>query len=102
MARHPYATNYDERKMVPFFLAVLAVFTAFGFASLSHRIHWELPSSVDAPGTMAIYGIYYWLFKKFCWKWKWLRTVGIVSTPILEGSWEGKVQTSYTEGAPIH
>lgn len=102
MPRHPYATNSDERKTIPFFLALLAVFTTFGLISFSHWIHWEPPSSVDAPGTMAIYGIYYWLFKKFCWKWRWLRTVGIVSTPILEGTWAGTVQTSYAEGAPMH
>jgi len=102
MARHPYATNSDERKMVPFFLAVLAVFTTFALTALFATFHWTPPASVDVTSTMAIYGVYYWLFKKFCWKWKWLRSVGIVSTPIIEGTWVGTVKTSHAEGAPRH
>ena len=50
---------------------------------------------------MLLYGVYYWLFKTFCWRWKWLSTVNIISTPILEGSWVGKAQTSYVQDAPV-
>jgi hypothetical protein len=43
---------------------------------------------------MMLYGLYHLLFKKFCWKWEWLRTVGIIATPILEGCWVGHVKTA--------
>jgi hypothetical protein len=55
---------------------------------------------INAPGTMALYGVYYWLFKKFFWKWKWLRTVGLIETPILEGTWEGELQTNHPGHEP--
>jgi hypothetical protein len=90
--RHPYSTNSEERKIVPGGLAVLALFTSFAITGLFHIFKLEPPPQVDVTSVLALYGLYYWLFKKFWWKWQWLRTVGIVSTPILEGSWAGTIQ----------
>ena len=86
--------------MVPFFLAVLAVLTSWALTSLFALIHWSPPLSVDVSSVMLIYGVYYWLFKKFCWRWKVMRSIGAVSTPILEGTWTGTVQTSHPLDAP--
>jgi len=94
MVRHPYSTNSEERKRVPFFLAVLSVLTSFALVEMFSAIHWEPSPYVDVSSTMFIYGVYYWLFKAFFWKWKWLRALGILSTPILEGRWLGQVQTA--------
>jgi len=86
--------------MVPFYLAGLAILTSLGLAGIFARIHWSPPLIVDTSSAMLIYGIYFGIFKKFCWKWKWLRSIDVVSTPILEGTWTGTVQTSFPLEAP--
>lgn len=74
--RHPYSTNSDERKIVPGVLAILALFTSFALTALFDLIHWTPPPQVDVTSVLVLYGLYYWLFKKFCWKWEWLSSVG--------------------------
>lgn len=102
MRRHPYSITSEERKSVPFFLAVLAMFSAFALTAFYDAIHWSPPACVDAPGTLALYGIYYWLFKMYGWRSKLLRRVAVISTPLLEGAWTGTTQTSHEgEAGPV-
>jgi hypothetical protein len=44
---------------------------------------------------MGLYGLLYGFFKRVAWKWGWLRRLGIISTPILEGTWRGTVESDY-------
>jgi hypothetical protein len=93
--RHPYSTNSEERKHVPFYLAILAVVISLGLASLFRKIGWVPPLWVDFSSVMGLYGVLYGFFKGVAWKWGWLRTLVSVSTPILAGTWSGTVQSDY-------
>ncbi len=93
--RHPYSTNSEERKHVPFYLAVLAVVGSLGLASLFRRTGWTPPLWVDFTSVMGLYGVLYGFFKRVAWKWRWLRSIVSVSTPILAGTWSGTVQSDY-------
>ncbi len=52
---------------------------------------------------MFLYGVLYAFFRRIAWKWGWLRQLGVISTPILEGTWSGTVQSDYDgESNPAH
>jgi hypothetical protein len=88
---HPYATDSEDRKLVPFFLAVFAIGGAFGVAALLGAIGIELPWWAPPLDTMTLYGIFYWLFDRFVWRWSPLHNLGIIKTPNLAGKWKGHV-----------
>lgn len=101
--RHPYSTNSTERKQVPLYLAILAVVTSIAMMALFAKIAWTPPAYVDISSVMFVYGFYYGFFKQVGWKWAWLRRLGVISTPILEGTWDGTVQSDYDgENRPAH
>lgn len=93
--RHPYSTNSEERKHVPFYLAVISVFASLGIAALLRWRNLTPPLWLDVSSVMFLYGIFYGFFKRLAWKWKWVRTIASVSTPMLEGEWVGTVQSDY-------
>ncbi len=99
MMRHPYSTNSEERKHVPFYLAILAVLSSLSLAALLHKIEWTPPLWVDFTSVMGLYGLLYGFFKGAAWKWGWLRGLVGVSTPLLSGTWKGTVQNHYDGGA---
>lgn len=92
---HPYATDSDERKIVPLYLAVLALVCAIGLSRLLDLIHW--PGWIDTPATMGMYGLLYEAFRRWCWRIPILHTLRVVKVPILAGRWSGHVATSYDE-----
>jgi SMODS-associating 2TM, beta-strand rich effector domain len=101
--RHPYSTNSTERKDVPSYLAILSVVTSVAMAALFTKIGWTPPAYVDVSSVMFVYGLYYGFFKRVGWKWAWPRTLGLISTPILEGTWSGIVQSDYDgDNRPAH
>ena len=101
--RHPYSTNSEERKHVPFYLAILAVVVSLALAAVFRKIGWTPPLWVDFSSVMFLYGLLYGLFRRVAWKWGWLRQLGVISTPILEGTWSGTVQSDYDgESHPAH
>lgn len=46
---------------------------------------------------MTVFGIIYKLLDEYCWRWKWIRRLGIIKTPDLNGRWKGKLYSSYHE-----
>lgn len=81
--------------MVPFYLAILSVFGSLGLAALLRNVDWTPPLWLDVSSVMFLYGLLYGFFKRVAWKWGWLRRLGVVSTPILDGTWKGTVQSDY-------
>ncbi|MGH9871342.1 MAG: hypothetical protein ACRD9S_02615 [Pyrinomonadaceae bacterium] len=95
---HPYTTDSDERRYVPFVLAVFAVVLALGFSWLLRRISFELPAWFDGPSTMALYGLLYGAFRKRLWKLSVFHRVGFVKVPEVYGQWDGYTQSSFDGG----
>ena len=103
LMRHPYSTNSEERKHVPLYLAILAVVISLALAGLFRWIGWTPPLWVDFSSVMFLYGLIYEVFKRVAWKWGWLRQLGVISTPILEGTWGSTVQSDFnSESRPAH
>jgi hypothetical protein len=89
---HEYSINSQERLHIPFFLAGTSISLAYLLKVIIHP-----PEFVPIPSAFAIYGIFYKLFDKHIWKWKWIRSLGLIQTPNLNGNWIMETTSSKTE-----
>jgi SMODS-associating 2TM, beta-strand rich effector domain len=94
---HPYSTDAPERQYIPFFVAAAAIGAAFlashVFDTYQIRLPWWVSPPID---TMAFYGLFYWLFDRFVWKWGWIHRLQITRIPDLSGVWQGQVNPTET------
>lgn len=96
---HSYTTDSSERKFVPLYIAGASVFVAWGFNRVLGVMHFTLPWWFDAPSVIGFYVLLYSIFNKYLWRWRILRTIGVVKTPNLDGVWKGYVASSFDEHA---
>lgn len=94
---HDYAIDSRERVFVvrTLFMAsalVAAVAAALVPSDLA-SIRWLLP----IPSIALTFGILYWAFDNWLWRWRFLRVLRLISTPDLRGQWAGTIASSYTE-----
>jgi len=99
---HPYATDSNERQKITFGLAVLAVGIAWALFRLFAFVHFTVPWWLDAPSTMGIFGLFYAAFDKVLWRKGWVRRIGLVKVPDLEGRWQGHVRSSFDQNTENH
>ena len=99
---HPYATDSNERKTIPFVLAGLALAAAWGLSWLLRALNITIPWWLDAPSAFAFYVFLYGLFERKLWRLPILRKLGVIQVPHLEGRWEGHITTSFDEHATRH
>jgi hypothetical protein len=92
---HAYSTESKERRVVPLFLAALAIALAWIFSKLLVIIHLSVPWWADAPSSMAFYAALYALFDRRLWRSSFIRKLGLVKTPNLTGHWRGYLTSSF-------
>ena len=99
MTTHSYSTDSSERRYVPFFIAALAIiaeiFVLHLLEAYQIRLRWWASPPID---TMAFYGLLYWIFDQYVWKWKPTRWLRISRIPDLSGTWHGHAQPTVTTG----
>jgi hypothetical protein len=94
---HVYATNADDRKSVPLWLAAFSVIAALILSSVTKILKWEIPWWIDAPSVMGFYGIFHKIFDQKLWAIKiWLFSFS--SIPNLTGTWVGSIHSNYQGG----
>lgn len=93
---HPYATNSEERKRVPLYLAFLSIIASL---SLGYLLYLKLDPIwailLPPPSAIGCYDLFLKLFDKYFWKLQFLRKLGLVRVPYLHGPWIGHVTSSY-------
>lgn len=91
-AMHSYATDSNERKIVPLILFVVSVV----FAWILHQglSYWAItvPWWFDAPAVGGFYKLIYRQFDDRLWRTWLVRRVQLVRLPNLNGSWVGHVE----------
>ncbi len=92
---HHYATDSEERRVLPFLLAGCAVLLAYAVYWLLSELHAVTPWWVDVPGPFLLYGVLYALFDEWVWRWAVVRRLRLVSVPDLNGRWRGLLRSSY-------
>jgi hypothetical protein len=99
---HGYSTDSDERRVVPLFLALVAISLAWLSSKLLEATHLAVPWWVDAPSLMVFYGALYTLFDKYLWKNGFACKLGLVKIPNLAGCWRGYLISSFDGHAKRH
>ena len=99
---HGYSTDSSERRTIPLLLALLAIALAWASSKFLSVIHLSIPWWLDAPSSMAFYGALYTVFDRYLWRSNFVRRLGLVRVPNLEGRWRGYLITSYDGHAKRH
>lgn len=96
---HGYSTDSNERRFVPLLLAALAIVCAWAFSKLMAVLHFSVPWWLDAPSSLAFYGVLYALFDKHLWRNRVVHKLGLSRIPNLTGRWCGFLVSSYDDHA---
>ncbi|HKV63312.1 MAG TPA: hypothetical protein VJO16_15480 [Candidatus Acidoferrum sp.] len=83
-------------------LALLSVASAWVSSRLLAAAHLSVPWWLDAPSSLAFYGLLYGLFEKSFWRKSLIRKLGLVRIPNLMGRWRGYLITSFDGHAKRH
>jgi hypothetical protein len=92
---YSYATNSTERKIIPLCLACISILAAWGFNRGFESTQLTLPWWIDVPSFVFFYGIIYFLFEKFVWRFRLLHKIKVVKVPDLNGDWKGYISSSF-------
>src|SRR5258707_13789688 len=84
---HGYSTDSDERRVVPLFLALVAISLAWLSSKFFAVIHFSIPWWADAPSLMTFYGVLYTLFDRHLWRNGFVSKLGLVKIQNLLGAW---------------
>jgi SMODS-associating 2TM, beta-strand rich effector domain len=92
---HSYSVDSAERRIVPYYLAVVALAATFAVRAVVQRFGFDA-GSIYVPSGFAVYGFLYWAFDRFLWKFGLLHRCGIVRVPDLNGTWSGELRSSHS------
>lgn len=96
---HAYSTDSADRRYIPFFIAAAAVGAAFLAFHFLDKYQIQVPWWASPPiDTMAFYGLFYWFFDRFAWKWRLLHWLPLTRVPDVSGEWRGHVRPTPTVG----
>jgi hypothetical protein len=96
---HSYTTDSSGKKFVPLYIAALSVLAAWILNRVLGTMQFTFPWWIGAPSVIGFYGVLYAIFDKRLWRWRILRTIGVVKVPDLNGIWNGYVVSSFDEHA---
>ena len=99
---HSYATDSNERKIVPLYIAGVSVFAAWGLNRVLGAMQFTVPWWIDAPSVIGFYGLFYAIFNRYLWRWRILHAIGVLKIPDLNGTWNGYIASSFDEHTKRH
>lgn len=99
---HPYATDSNETKSVPLYIAALSIIAAYMLPVGLKAAHIEVPWWVDAPSVVGFYALFFTGFDRWLWRTALVRKAGLVKLPDLNGTWIGYVASSFDEHSYKH
>jgi hypothetical protein len=88
---HEYSINSQERLHMPFFIAGASILLIYLLKVMVHLSEW-----IPIPSAFAFYAALHKLFDKHIWKWKALRSIGLIQTPDMNGNWIMETTSSKT------
>jgi hypothetical protein len=87
--------NYRHFSYFILFLIVVSTAIAFFINKLINIYEINLPFYIEIPSITLIYGILFYFFDNYFWKWRIFKIVGIIVADNLNGKWMGVAKTSY-------
>jgi hypothetical protein len=111
MREHEYALlGAMNRAHVGRYLGLIAaavsasiVYLLLSAVDIAHRLGWNVnvtPSILSLVGATAVFGVLYWVFDRFAWRWRFLNTV--IKVPYVAGEWRCQGQTINPDGSAGH
>jgi hypothetical protein len=98
-AMHSYTNDSNESKFLPLYIAGVSIFAAWSLNRILGTMQFTVPWWINDPSVIGFYGLFYAIFNKYLWKWRILRTIGVVKIPDLNGTWNGYVVSSFDKYA---
>lgn len=89
------SNNYRQFSIFILALIVVSVLINQAFYGLLKSLGITIPTYIEAPSVMGVFGVIFWFFDNHLWKIPIFKQVGIVIADDLSGIWEGKVKSSY-------
>ncbi len=96
-----YATDAEDRDIVPVVLAVAAIAATQAFLTLVQKLNTQIPWWIDAPSVMGFYGIFHLLYDHILWRLH-LGPIAFSQIPDVSGVWAGVLTSSYNDGTKIN
>src|SRR5699024_9862572 len=93
---HEYSIDV-ERNKVFFYIAAISIIISGSVSYVINLVILTIPyiEFTISIASMAVFGTLYSVFDKVIWKLEFLKKIGIVQTPNLNGTWEGEFSSSY-------
>jgi hypothetical protein len=92
---HPYATDSDERRLIPLLIGLVALGAGLLVHALIEWIDLEVPWWFDVPTPLALYGLIWLGFDRVWWHWPIWRRLKLVRVPDYRGDWSLQGQSDY-------
>ena len=93
---HDYAIDSRERVFVVRILFMTSALVSGIAAALIPSdllpMRWLLP----IPSIALVFGVSYWAFDNWLWRFRFLRVLRLINVPDLRGTWTGMIASSYT------
>src|ERR1700757_2785827 len=99
---HGYSTDSGERRVVPLLLASAAIILAWVSSRILAITQLSVPWWLDAPSSLAFYGVLYSLFDTYLWRNDLVSKLGLTRIPNLAGRWNGYLISSFDGHAKRH
>jgi hypothetical protein len=99
---HGYSTDSGERRVVPLLLASVAIVLAWVTSRILAITHLSVPWWLDAPSSLAFYGVLYSLFDTYLWRNSLVSKLGLARIPNLGGRWSGHLISSFDGHTTSH
>lgn len=99
---HPYAVDSNERKIVTFILVVLSIILVRAAQRVLTHFAISLPWYICIPSPFAVFGLLWFSFDRYLWKFSIFHSIGLIKTPNLAGEWYGNLQSSHDEYHAAH
>lgn len=97
MTKHAYSSDHGERTRILFKIGALSV----GAAWLLHLVLGYLPVAVpwliDTPSVLGFFALFRTTFDKYLWRKILIRKVIGITTPDLNGTWNGQLLSSHSD-----
>ena len=90
---HSY--ELDGRGRVVVVLAATSVLLVWLLDTVLNFLGIEPRWWLSLPSFGSFYGVLYWLFDRYFWRWAALDKIGLVGVPNLNGQWAGEILSSY-------
>lgn len=93
---HEYSIDVEHHK-VYFGLAAISIFISGGVSFLINTLIVAIPfiEFTVSIAAIGVFGGLYAMFDNYFWKLKILKSIGIIHTPNLNGTWKGEFKSSY-------